>query len=239
MLVLLFIIGFILLLLGNYLWAKRVLSICFISVLFIALFPLGEWLLYPLEKKYSQNEELINVDGVIVLAGPENPILTKSWNQVSIGDSSERLLVFMMLSRQHPNAKLVFTGGGAGISSNQLKKSDVAKLLFEEQGINVSNVIFEEDSRNTWESILFSNKLLKPDLNSHWVLITSSWHLPRTMGILCKVNWQVTPYPVDYKSQSENLFRINWDFSSNLELLVIAMREWIGILAYRLTGKAC
>ena len=71
-----FAFGFFFLVLGNYLWSKRILGLLFASILLIGLFPVGEWLIYPLEAKYSQNQDLKNVDGIIVLAGPEQPIHT-------------------------------------------------------------------------------------------------------------------------------------------------------------------
>ena len=128
----------------------------------VALFPIGEWLLYPLETKYPHNPQLEAVDGIIVLSGSEDPIYTKTWNQVTVGGATERNLAFMMLARQHPEAKLVFTGGVGNMLQQDYKEADVAKRLFEEQGMDVSQVIFERESRNTWENALLSKELVRP-----------------------------------------------------------------------------
>ena len=93
-------VGFFLLWLGKNVWAKRVLGVLLGLTLMVALFPIGEWLLYPLETKYPHNPQLEDVDGIIVLAGSESPSYTKVWNQVIVGGSAERDLAFMMLARQ-------------------------------------------------------------------------------------------------------------------------------------------
>ena len=232
-------VGFFLLWLGKNIWAKRVLGVLLGLILTVALFPIGEWLLYPLETKYPHNPQLEDVDGIIVLSGSEDPYYTKIWNQVIVGGSTERNLAFMMLARQHPEAKLVFTGGAGSMLQQDYKAADVAKRLFEEQGMDVSQVIFERESRNTWENALLSKELVRPESGTNWVLITTAWHMPRSMGIFCKVGWEVTPYPVDFYTQPDNLLRVSWGFADNLNSLVTAAKEWVGLVVYRLTGKIC
>ena len=232
-------VGFFLLWLGKNVWAKRVLGILLGLMLMVGLFPIGEWLLYPLETKYPHNPQLEDVDGIIVLGGSENSVKTKAWNQVTVGGAIERNLAFMMLARQHPEAKLVFTGGTGSMLQQDYKKADVAKRLFEEQGMDVSQVVFERESRNTWENALLSKELVRPESGTNWVLITTAWHMPRSMGTFCKVGWEVTPYPVDYYTQPDNLLRVNWGFVGNFNGLIIAIKEWIGVMVYRFTGKAC
>ncbi|SVC48315.1 uncharacterized protein METZ01_LOCUS301169, partial [marine metagenome] len=46
-------------------------------------------------------------------------------------------------------------------------------------------------------------------------------------------------YPVDFYTQPDNLLRVSWGFAVNLNILVAAVKEWVGLMAYRLTGKTC
>jgi len=96
--------GFFLLWLGKIFWAERVLGALLLLMMLVALFPIGEWMLYPLESRYPHNQKLENVDGIIVLAGSEDPVQTKIWDQVSVGPvaATERNLEFMVLAREHP-----------------------------------------------------------------------------------------------------------------------------------------
>jgi len=96
---------------------------------------------------------------------------------------------------------------------------------------------YESQSRNTFENVIHSQAMVSPLSHENWVVITSAFHMPRTMGIFCRQNWTVIPYPVDHYAEKGNLLRIDFDFINNLQILSIAVREWVGLLAYRLTGK--
>ncbi|MCW8887708.1 MAG: YdcF family protein [Gammaproteobacteria bacterium] len=230
-------LGVILLWFGKLKWSKIVLSVVLLLMLFIALFPVGEWLLYPLESKYSRPELPKRIDGIIVLSGAENTKLSRSWGTIELNSAAERDISFIALSRRYPQAKLVFTGGSGSMIDQSTKGADIAKMLFLQQGLNIDQIIFERDSRNSYENVIFSHKLVQPHPDEKWLLITTAWHMPRSRGIFCKSHWDVIPYPVDYRTQRDNLFRVELDFSENLKLLVTGVKEWLGIVAYSLSGK--
>lgn len=223
---------------GRIRLAKWSLGFLSIGLLAIALFPMGAWLLYPLETRFPANPELPSkIDGVIVLAGSENALLSALWRQVELGEAAERYLAFLELARRYPDAKLVFTGGSGNVFAQQYKEADVAKTLFEQQGMNVSRVIFERNSRNTFENAVLSKELVKPRAGEKWLLITSAFHMPRSVGIFCKARWPVIPYPVDHRNSPDNVFRISIGLAGNLNGLIFGMNEWVGLLAYYVTRK--
>ena len=208
-------------------------------MLLIAMFPVGEWLLYPLERRFPVNTELGDVDGIIVLSGEEDPMHTLLWNQTSVGEAAERNLAFMALSKEYPEAKLVFSGGASSLIHQEYKAGDVARRLFKEQGMDLARITFERESRNSWENAMLSKKLVQPVSDERWVLITTGWHMPRSVGIFCKAEWQVIPYPVDFRTKPGHLMRMDWGFADHLKDLVTGVKEWIGLVAYQLMGKSC
>ena len=223
---------------GKDVIAKRLLTITSILLLIIAFLPIGEWMLYPLESHFQTNPTLPEkVDGIIVLSGSEDAQLSKAWDQIEIRGAAERDLYFLALARQYVNAKLVFTGGSGSLNYQEYKASDIAKQLFEQQDFDTSKILFERESRNTYENVIFSKKLVNPALNEKWILITTSWHMPRSVGIFCKVGWPVIPYPVDHQTNKDNLFRIDFNLLGNVAVLKTAVKEWLGLFAYYLTGK--
>ncbi|MDH5600828.1 MAG: YdcF family protein [Gammaproteobacteria bacterium] len=238
-LTLLFILlSLVLLYLGKIKQAKIVLSVISGILVILSFFPVGEWLLYPLENRFKTNPELTEkADGIIVLSGAEDPLLSSAWNQVELGAAAERNLTFMTLANNYPQAKLVFSGGTGSVINQQYKAADVAKKLFSQQGFDISRIIFERESRNTYENVINSKNLVKPLDNENWILITTSWHMPRSFGIFCKAGWPVIPYPVDHQTNKANLFRINFDLIENLSILKTATKEWLGLIAYYLAGK--
>lgn len=238
LLLILVIFSLILLYIGKRQFAKTLLTITSGLLLIIAFFPLGEWLLYPLESHFQTNPNLPKkIDGIIVLNGAAAPELSHMWNQVEVGEAVERDLAFLDLARQYPKAKLIFTGGTGSLTKQEYKAADVAKKLFEQQKFNIKRIKFERKSRNTFENAIYSKEIAKPLKNENWILITTSWHMPRSIGIFCKVNWPVIPYPVDHQTKKDNLYRVDFDLAKNLKVLKIGIKEWLGLFAYYLSGK--
>ena len=119
------------------------------------------------------------------------------------------------------------------------KAADAAKKLYQEQGLDLSRLTIERKSRNTWENGLFTKELVVPKAGESWMLITTAWHMPRALGVFCKVGWDVIPYPVDFQTKPGYLLNINWNFSVHLQGLVTAVKAWIGLVAYKLLGMSC
>lgn len=217
---------------------KALLAMISAFLILIAFFPVGEWLLYPLESRFQTNPSLPDkVDGIIVLSGAENAELSHLWGQVELGAAAERDLMFLTLARQYPKAKLVFTGGTGSLLKQEYKAADIAEKLFNNLGFNTSRIIFERESRNTYENVIYSKKIIKPEKNKNWILITTGWHMPRSVGIFCKADWPVIPYPVDHQTKKGNLFRIDFNLANNLYTLKTVIKEWLGLFAYYLSGK--
>ena len=60
--------------------------------------------------------------------------------------------------------------------------------------------------------------------------------MPRSVGSFCTAGWRdVIPYPVDYRAAE--LDWLSWNLAANLDLANIAVKEWIGLVAYALTGR--
>ena len=234
LLLILILLSLFLLSIGKQKQGKILLSSVSAILIIIAFFPIGEWLLYPLESRFQTNPTLPEkVDGIIVLSGAENAELSHIWQQVELGAAAERDLTFLKLARQYPDAKLVFTGGSGSLTKQQFKGADVAKKLFKQLNFGTKRIIFERKSRNTYENIIYSKELINPKKNNNWILITTGWHLPRSVGISCKAQWPVIPYPVDHQTNKDNLFRIDFDLSNNLYTLKTAIKEWLGLLQWQ------
>lgn len=234
----LIILSLVLLYIGKQKLAKIILSTASGLLIIIAFFPVGEWLLYPLESRFQTNPSLPEkIDGIVILSGAEAPELSHMWNQVELGAAAERDLAFLNLARQHPKAKLIFTGGTGSLTKQDYKAADVAKILFKQQRFDIKRIMFERESRNTYENAIYSKDIAKPLKNENWILITTGWHMPRSIGIFCKAEWTVIPYPVDHQSNKENLFRIDFDLATNLDTLKTGIKEWLGLFAYYLSGK--
>jgi len=236
--VLLVLAAWVFLVRGAIQWAKRTLGLVVAIVLVLAALPVGEWVLYPLETRIPTNPRLPQrVDGIIVLGGPEDEVRTFLWGQVEVNDAAERFLASVALSRRHPQAKLVFTSGSGSLVDQSLKGADVARRLYQELGLDVSRIVFESESRNTAENVSRSKALVRPAPGESWVVVTSAFHMPRSVGIFCKEGWPVIPYPVDHRTLPGHAVRFGGGLSGNLSSLSLGIKEWLGLTAYFLTGR--
>jgi uncharacterized SAM-binding protein YcdF (DUF218 family) len=238
LLLILLIVAWVLLWRKSYRIAARLLGVVVILLVVIALFPVGEWLLYPLEARFPSNPTLpAHVDGIIVLGGSEDPVRSAIWDQTVIGEAAERDLAFLALARRYPEARLVFTGGSGSMARQGYKGADVARRLYEEQGLDLARVTFERESRNTHENATLTKALVRPLPGQTWILITTAWHMPRSYGIFAKAGWPTLPYPVDHWTDPSHLWQVDVDLAGHLRVLTYGVREWIGLTAYFVTGK--
>ena len=218
---------------------RTLITVATIIIVLFSLFPISNMLLIPLENRFPIPEPLPkDINGVIVLGGAESPKLTKEREQASIGDSAERLTTFVSLARRFSDVKLVYAGGQGAIGLQEYKAAFTARLFFEQMGLDPDRVIFDSQSRNTMENAQNAFKLVKPKKGEKWVLITSAWHMPRSVGIFRKLGWEVIPYPVDFKTNGKlELTLAIPPTLSSISSVSNVLYEWIGLVYYRLLGR--
>jgi uncharacterized SAM-binding protein YcdF (DUF218 family) len=206
-------------------------------LLFLSVLPVGRWMLIPLENRFPTVERLPEkIDGIIVLGGAVSQTLTQAHHQPALNSAAERMTEFVALARLHPEARLVFTGGSAMVFNSELKEAPVARAFFASLGMDVSRIVFEDSSRNTYENALYTREVMKPQPGETWVLITSAFHMPRAYGSFVRVGWKVLPYPVDYMTTGSYRLRLGFSPSAGLTNLEFAIHEWLGMIAYRVLG---
>lgn len=205
------------------------------SMVAVTMLPIPELVLAPLENRFPLPQALpADLAGIIVLGGAIDPIETAARGIPSLNSSAERMTTFVKIARLYPSAKMVFSGGIGTLRRSKRTEAQVAKQLFSDLGLDPANIVFEGNSRNTYENALYSQQLAHPEPGQTWLLITSAEHMPRAVGIFRQLNWQVLPYPVAYKSDTE--YQAS-GFGASLEKLDGAVREWCGLIAYRILGR--
>lgn len=206
--------------------------------LITGVFPTGAFLMYQLEKNYYNQASLPSkIDGILVLSGATRPYLTKEHNQVSINSNGERLIESIILIKKYPKAKVIFSGGSGKILDYKFTHSEAAKIFYKNLGIDLNRINFENQSRNTYENILFSKNIADPKIEENWVLVTSASHLKRSINISEKINWNLIPYPTDFNQPKKFKWNFEYNLLSNLVLFRKASHEWLGIIAYYLMGR--
>ena len=209
-----------------------------IMAVLVGTLPIGEFLLRGIENTYPAPTLPARVDGVIVLGGFIWLEGSVAHNQIQLNDKAERFTTMITLAHQYPNAKLVFTGGSGNPMLQQAREADWVRQAWTDMGLDPSRVVWERDSRNTYENVVNSKALVHPQPGENWVLVTSAVHLPRAVGVFEKQGWRVIPYPVDYITADMPFWQTEFSVSKNLWLLTEALKEIIGRVSYQWSGLA-
>jgi uncharacterized SAM-binding protein YcdF (DUF218 family) len=200
--------------------------------------PLGAVLLRPLEERFPPPPADIPAPaGIIVLGGALDTEKSEARGQVFLTADAARMTTGVELARRYPAARLIFTGG-SGLLGEGPAEAIGARKLWLSLGVPAERMAFEAKSRNTWENGLFTRDLVKPKPGETWLLVTSAWHMPRSVGIFRRLDFDVIPYPVAYRTfGDERDFLLPTSMIDKVIMLDYSVREWVGLLAYRLAGK--
>ena len=237
----------LLLLLGTVLlwsrWARggrRIVAVSALLLLITGLSPLGNALILPLENRFPRPEigQDQRVDGIVVLGGAQDMSNTVRRGVPALNEASERLVEAAALARRYPEARILFTGGSNAVFGDRQSEATGARQLLEALGVEPGRLLLEDKSRNTYQNTQYSLAMAKPENGQTWLLVTSAGHMSRAMGCFRKVGFRVQPWPVDYRTRGrEDLVRFFPKAFEGWRRVDMAVREWIGLLIYRATGR--
>ncbi|MBL4893179.1 MAG: YdcF family protein [Rhizobiaceae bacterium] len=219
--------------------SRAALAFSVFSLLMMSFSPLGYWLLVPLEERISKPALPYDVHGIIILGGGFDSTVSTARNISELNRSADRFIEGTILAKKFPNAKILYSGGSASILSETKAGAEIAGPMFIDLGIEKSRLILESKSRNTYENAVYSFKSVKPKPWENWLLITSAFHMPRSLGIYRKIGWKnIIPWPVDYQTRGPvDYFKFSAFPNQTIGRTDLAAREWTGLLAYWITGK--
>jgi uncharacterized SAM-binding protein YcdF (DUF218 family) len=209
-----------------------------ILFLFFGYTPLSSFLLSKIEDFIKPSRYPIQqLTGIIVLGGSfSHELESKERNEVLLNDSAERLTKALEIYKKNPKVLILFSGYSNKLKPTGWNESDMAKKFFLDQGVRFENLIFENQSRNTFENIKYSKDIIA-NYKGTWGLITSASHMPRSFFTFKKQSLILEPISVDYKTGTSRMFWINFDISSGLSNWSIILHELIGISYYKFTNK--
>ena len=235
-LVCLLLLATVLLLIGRRRAGSVLVMLVMALVVVIALTPLPAWLLWTLEQRIPGPDPMPGrVDGIVVLGGTVNPVLSRDHGTVALNDAAERLTVFISLARRYPDARLVFTGGTGAVFDTGPREADHARQLLADLGFEADRVLWERESRSTIDNARRVADLVAPDSGETWLLVTSAAHMPRSFGVFRAAGWPVVPVPTDYRVARADRWRAA-GLLGGLTLVRGAAYEVAALAAYRLAG---
>ncbi|CDZ48990.1 YdcF family protein [Neorhizobium galegae] len=209
-------------------------------VLFVTLFTTtGTVALQALEGRIPKPmQEPQSVSCMIVLGGVLENEVTTVRGGIEFNQAADRFVEALRLARNHPQARILISGGDGSISGTYEGEAQAAERFFSAFGIPADRLVKENASRTTYENTVNTVGLLKALGLDNCLLITSAFHMPRAMGLFRAAGIEVTPWPVDYRTSG--IVRLSLDFTQpalNAQLTTTAAREWMSLMAHYLTGR--
>jgi uncharacterized SAM-binding protein YcdF (DUF218 family) len=212
------------------------------SVLLLAICgwsPLGPAALMALENRFTKPVIGRPATGIILLGGAVDTHISSERATLAMNEAGERLTATVDLSRRYPDARIFLSGGASHIlgGNANMTESQVAHDILVSLGVSSQRIKMEERSRNTCENGTESAALIRPQQGDLWLLVTSAYHMPRAVACFRAAGFEVTPYPVDYRTRGEaELKRPTTSIAVGLAATDLAIHEWLGLLTYRIAG---
>jgi uncharacterized SAM-binding protein YcdF (DUF218 family) len=210
-----------------------------VLIALVGLSPLGNALILPLEQRFPPWDDTRGPpDGIVILGGSISPGVSAARGTVALDEAAERLTVAAELARRYPHARVLFSGGSNAVIFDEGTEATFAVRQLQDLGVAPERIIAEDRSRNTIENAVFSRLLADPKPGERWLLVTSAYHMPRSMAAFRAAGFPVEPYPVDWRTRGLiDALRPFASLGDGLRRTDTAVREWVGLVAYRLAGK--
>ena len=156
-------------------------------------------------------------------------------------DACDRFIQTNKLYHSGIIKKIIISGGSAAILTKEPSEADSLKKEFILSGVKEQDIIIDPSSRSTYENALFTKKLTDSlHFKPPYVLVTSAFHMPRSLMVFKKQQIPVVPVTADYVVINKTLSPEQY-ILPNPRLLNdwgLIIKEWIGIIMYKSTGKS-
>lgn len=209
--------------------------------------PIGPLLALPLESLYkaefkqlmSSREDHNSKEkiGVVVLAGGVIKF-NSTLNSFQFCPRFDRLFSPLLKFKNFENYFYVFSEGYSEAEESELLLSEGRSMALVADAFSLpkNRYAITSAAYNSFEEALAVEKVLKKNNISKFYLSTSAIHLPRAMAIYQKLGLSPLPFPTDFNVNiaKGDIYKFRLE---NLEILRFALHEYVGFLAYKITGK--
>jgi uncharacterized SAM-binding protein YcdF (DUF218 family) len=178
----------------------------------------------------------------VVLTGGMTKLYQSQTKHFWMGDVADRAVQAFELYKEGKIKKILISGGQGNLrgTAKGPSESDGVKQYLILSGVNPADIIQEAKSRNTRENALFSAKILREQFRTdRCVVITSAFHLRRSVACFKKAGIEVLPHSAQYL-QEDLVVWFDQFFPSEqaLESFYTIWHEMVGYAIYRVMGYA-
>lgn len=200
----------------------------------LSLNPVADRLIRPLEAHYRPLPDgPVKADAIVVLSGGSRDLSWVPAGPEPSESSLERLVGAVQLARKH-HLPIVITGGSGEPVPGAVREADAMADMAIRLGFPAKDIVIENRSRNTWENAEAVQKLLP---GKTIILVTSAFHMRRSVAMFNKQGFSVLPAPAGYHSQTRRgSFTDYIPQADALATSSTAIAEYLSLSWYRMTG---
>ncbi|WP_430809389.1 MULTISPECIES: YdcF family protein [unclassified Carboxylicivirga] len=232
----------LLLVLGFLLKKQRLRKIIHLSTLAIFLFFSNTFIFQQCVSGWEHPAEALekhkNTQGNLVILGGLSSYDDET-GRIHFKEATDRLLQGLLLYHDRPERKIIISGGSAEIYFDERPEADYLHEFLIKTGIPSQNILFEVNSRNTYENALNTAALMDSmNMDKSIILVSSGFHLPRAIACFKKQGFTVKPLAAHTLSNHQPLKPADYFLPSlnTLQCWPLLTKEWVGILVYKLKG---
>jgi len=236
LLLILLALGVLALWLGRPRLGRALVTLVALAFAAIAVLPVGDWLLRPLEERFARpSPQPDRVAGIVLLGGAVDGAMAADRGTTGVNDHADRVLAAVALARRHPEARVLVASGEASLHPEGKPEASATAGTLAALGVARERILVDDRSRNTAENAVEAFAVARPLPDETWLLVTSAFHMPRAMGTFRRHGWTaIRAWPADYQTRSsEPGPPLGFDLRSGLERLRLAGKEWLGLVWYR------
>ncbi|KQS24750.1 YdcF family protein [Dyadobacter sp. Leaf189] len=161
---------------------------------------------------------------------------------ISTGDNGDRVVQAFRLYKAGKIRKILITGASLDYQMEQRKgETRIAADLLVKWGVAPGDILFEERARNTRENALYSARILKQKFpNGRYMLITSAFHMRRSLGCFQKAGVKTDYFCAAYLGGYNGITfdRLLVPDANAFADFSVLWHELVGYVVYKLTGYA-
>jgi uncharacterized SAM-binding protein YcdF (DUF218 family) len=134
---------------------------------------------------------------------------------------------------------LLLSGGLGNLFDKQRAEGDLWEDFLKDTRLMEENILIESTSRNTYENALNTAAIFEKDHRlKKIILVTSAFHIPRARACFEKQGFDVEVFPADPIASVRPLQWKDYLIPSagTLEMWSLYLREWAGIIMYKMNG---
>jgi uncharacterized SAM-binding protein YcdF (DUF218 family) len=113
-------------------------------------------------------------------------------------------------------------------------EGQIAKRYLVEAGIPEDQIFVDDQSRTTQETARHVKRLVEAGLYRRPIVVTSAFHMARTLHLFAQEKVAVDAFPTDYMSNSTLASGCNWTWflpaPGASEAVRVALKEYLGML---------